>query len=116
MGACGGKPAISDADLAQSRAVEAMLNKERQIEYKLLLLGPGESGKSTFFKQMTVGYGRGFDEKDISGFVSNIRECVTSNLTKLAESMEKLEAEPLGPEGAAALEVIDTLFSFTYTS
>jgi len=44
-------------DGTESRKIDQMLTKHgRQLsqEYKLLLLGPGESGKSTVFKQMKI--------------------------------------------------------------
>jgi len=39
---------------------------------KLLLLGAGESGKSTLFKQMTAIYGQGFPPEERKGFVQTI--------------------------------------------
>lgn len=43
--------------------IEISIKKERQQlkkEIKILLLGTGESGKSTILKQMTLIYGKGF--------------------------------------------------------
>jgi len=45
--------------------------KEEKVN-KLLLLGAGESGKSTLFKQMITLYGKGFTEKDRRSYVSII--------------------------------------------
>jgi GTPase SAR1 family protein len=58
----------TDADAAQkNREIEKQLEKNAQIEsskIKLLLLGAGESGKSTVFKQMKVIYGKNYTEEE----------------------------------------------------
>lgn len=48
-----------------SNQIDKELDEEEEKDrtnYKILLLGPGDSGKSTFFKQMTQLYGLGFPE------------------------------------------------------
>jgi len=54
-------------DMAKTKAFNEILDKEyeaaKQIN-KLLLLGTGESGKSTLFKQMIKLYGVGFSDQD----------------------------------------------------
>jgi len=55
MAACFGFGGGDDAK--KSRAIDSMMTKHGRAlkqEYKLLLLGPGESGKSTVFKQMKI--------------------------------------------------------------
>jgi len=55
----------------RSKAIEKLMSKEhgndQQIN-KLLLLGAGESGKSTLFKQMITIYGKGYPEKERKTF------------------------------------------------
>jgi len=75
MGNCGGsaenlspeESAKRKQDIAKTKAFDAVLDKEhedaKQIN-KLLLLGAGESGKSTLFKQMIKLYGVGFSDQD----------------------------------------------------
>ncbi len=67
---------------------------------KLLLLGAGESGKSTLFKQLTNIYGEGFSESDRRSFVPIVANNVISAMQtlcrqsdRLADSAAQLDAE-----------------------
>ncbi|CAF3914021.1 unnamed protein product [Rotaria sp. Silwood1] len=55
-----------------NREIEKQLRldkKNQRRELKLLLLGTGESGKSTFIKQMRIIHGTGYSEEDKRAFV-----------------------------------------------
>ncbi|KAM9125982.1 guanine nucleotide-binding protein subunit alpha-12 isoform 2-T2 [Pangshura tecta] len=63
----------------RSREIDAMLARERRAVrrlVKILLLGAGESGKSTFLKQMRIIHGREFDQKALLEFRAVIYENV----------------------------------------
>jgi hypothetical protein len=58
--------------LAASKEIEKMMqmgNDEEIAKIKLLLLGAGESGKSTIFKQMRVLYGAQLSDAEVAQFV-----------------------------------------------
>ena len=57
--------------------------KDARKELKLLLLGTGESGKSTFIKQMRIIHGNGFSDNDRKHMVGVIH-------TNILESMQSL--------------------------
>lgn len=82
--------------------------RDRQV-MKLLLLGAGDSGKTTIFKQMRILYGDGFsDEKR-----ANLKIAVFNNLMNGARAVIKasqdgVAGKPLSPEYQ---DIIDLIFS-----
>ncbi|XP_035316020.1 guanine nucleotide-binding protein subunit alpha-12 isoform X3 [Meriones unguiculatus] len=65
----------------RSRDIDALLARERRAVrrlVKILLLGAGESGKSTFLKQMRIIHGREFDQKALLEF----RDTIFDNILK----------------------------------
>lgn len=66
----------------RSREIDAMLARERRAVrrlVKILLLGAGESGKSTFLKQMRIINGQEFDQKALLDF----RDTIYENILKV---------------------------------
>lgn len=66
----------------KSREIDAMLARERRAVrrlVKILLLGAGESGKSTFLKQMRIINGQEFDKKALLDF----RDTIYENILKV---------------------------------
>uniref|UniRef100_A0A3Q1AZZ3 Guanine nucleotide binding protein (G protein) alpha 12a n=2 Tax=Percomorphaceae TaxID=1489872 RepID=A0A3Q1AZZ3_AMPOC len=69
----------------RSREIDAMLARERRAVrrlVKILLLGAGESGKSTFLKQMRIINGQEFDQKALLDFRDTIYENVLKTYLK----------------------------------
>mmetsp|Transcript_56274 Transcript_56274/g.89641 ORF Transcript_56274/g.89641 Transcript_56274/m.89641 type:complete len:363 (-) Transcript_56274:393-1481(-) len=54
-------------------------------DHKLLLLGAGSSGKSTFFKQLCQIHGNGFQQQDIEQAKQNIFDCIIDQMKQLVE-------------------------------
>lgn len=88
----GSKEGSRERDAAQereakrrSREIDAMLARERRAVrrlVKILLLGAGESGKSTFLKQMRIINGQEFDQKALLDF----RDTIYENILKVWRS------------------------------
>ena len=67
---------------------------DREIK-KLLLLGAGSSGKSTFFKQLKRIHGNGFSGKDRRDYQAQIENQVISQMQKLiVRGRELIEDHP----------------------
>jgi len=66
----------------KSKVIDAVIHKERRAtesKVKLLLLGTGDSGKSTFVKQMKVIHKNGFSTGEIMKFMKVLQEnCLVS--------------------------------------
>ncbi|KAL2100371.1 hypothetical protein ACEWY4_004765 [Coilia grayii] len=76
------------------KAIERQLNRDKrdsQREVKLLLLGTGESGKSTFIKQMRIIHGAGYSNEDRRGFTSLVYQNIFQNIKALIQAMETLK-------------------------
>ena len=91
------KSKSDDPQEAQKNAgIDRDLDRAKQQEeskIKLLLLGAGESGKSTVFKQMRILYGsvRNDDEKRMYGVV--VRSNIITAMRKLCTLLKTLELE-----------------------
>jgi len=57
---------------------------------KLLLLGAGESGKSTLFKQTVSLYGAGFTEKQTNDYVQIVHNTTVTAMQTLCREMDRL--------------------------
>ncbi|XP_059487833.1 G protein alpha q subunit-like [Neocloeon triangulifer] len=62
-------------------------------ELKLLLLGCGESGKSTFIKQMRIIHGSGYSDEDKKGFTKLIYQNVVMAMQSMIKAMTMLNIE-----------------------
>ena len=77
---------------AQSQQVQNEINASQKISektHKLLLLGPGNSGKSTFFKQLCKIHSNGFQSEDIQMAQQNIYDCVIDQMIQLIETLQQ---------------------------
>ncbi|XP_032398146.1 guanine nucleotide-binding protein subunit alpha-12a isoform X1 [Etheostoma spectabile] len=77
----------------RSREIDAMLARERRAVrrlVKILLLGAGESGKSTFLKQMRIINGQQFDKKALLDFRDTIYENILKGMRVLVDARDKL--------------------------
>jgi len=72
--------------------------------HKLLLLGAGESGKSTLFKQMITIYGKGFPVEERKNFIETVRRNVVNAIRSLIENCDNFT--PVTDANAARVPVI----------
>jgi len=70
------------------RKVDADLRTDLEV-YKLLLLGAGESGKSTLLKQMITIYGTGFSERERQNLIAPIHNNALSAMQALIHATAK---------------------------
>ncbi|KAJ3163619.1 guanine nucleotide-binding protein subunit alpha [Geranomyces michiganensis] len=82
------KARAKSRDIDRDLCAESLLVKK---EIKMLLLGPGESGKSTIFKQMKLLHDHGFDSKDRMTFRIVIFKNVIQSMLAIIKAMETLE-------------------------
>lgn len=79
--------------LQRSRKIDKMIQKDKQVirrQVKLLLLGAGESGKSTFLKQMRIIHGFNFDEEVLCEFRTVVFQNVVKGMKVLVDARDKL--------------------------
>lgn len=77
----------------RSRKIDKMLEldkRSRRKLVKLLLLGAGESGKSTFLKQMRIIHGLNFDDETIAEYRLIIYQNVVKGMMVLVDARDKL--------------------------
>jgi guanine nucleotide-binding protein G(i) subunit alpha len=95
MGICGSKAKKNNKDKLESSAlIEQKLKKVKKIEendVKLLLLGPGNSGKSTILKQMKLINGGGFTKTELENFKKVIYTNLIQGMKELLYGLDVVE-------------------------
>jgi len=74
-------------------AIERTLRKQKREarrELKLLLLGTGESGKSTFIKQMKIIHGNGFGPEEKRNGMKYIYQNILTSIQNLIRAMRQV--------------------------
>jgi GTPase SAR1 family protein len=97
----------------EARKIDKRINRElrkykhqSRKEFKLLLLGTGESGKSTFIKQMRIIHGKGYSNDDKKGFAQLVYQNVIMGMQNLVRGLEALGLRYQHSEsGAKAKEI-----------
>ncbi|KAL8235169.1 hypothetical protein R6Q59_021269 [Mikania micrantha] len=79
------------------RRIEQETKAEKHIQ-KLLLLGAGESGKSTIFKQIKLLFQTGFDERELQSYIPVIHANVYQTIKVLHDGAKELA---LSEEGSS---------------
>mmetsp|Transcript_28322 Transcript_28322/g.68973 ORF Transcript_28322/g.68973 Transcript_28322/m.68973 type:complete len:355 (-) Transcript_28322:533-1597(-) len=90
MGVCDSSP-HGDAEYLDKRLKDD--KRKDALVHKLLLLGAGESGKSTLFKQMTTIYGKGFSLEERKKYKKIIHSNTIIAMQSLIKGSKKLVAK-----------------------
>lgn len=76
--------------------IEKQLRRDKRDarkELKLLLLGTGESGKSTFIKQMRIIHGTGYNDDDKRSFIKLVYQNIFMAMQSMIKAMEMLKIQ-----------------------
>ncbi|VDM57043.1 unnamed protein product [Angiostrongylus costaricensis] len=111
-----------------NQEIEKQLQRDKRNarrELKLLLLGTGESGKSTFIKQMRIIHGNGYSDEDKRAHIRLVYQNVFMAIQSMIRAMDTLGIEFGDPseelqEKAAVVRAVDfesvTSFEEPYVS
>ncbi|XP_035524352.1 guanine nucleotide-binding protein subunit alpha-14-like [Morone saxatilis] len=100
-------PAQEVERLRIHREIERQLRRDKRDshrELKLLLLGTGESGKSTFIKQMRIIHGSGYSEADRKGFTRLVFQNIVTAIQALIHAMRTLEIDYIDDQNISHAE------------
>ncbi|KAM9858360.1 guanine nucleotide-binding protein subunit alpha-14-like [Aulostomus maculatus] len=84
-----------------SEEIEKQLRKDKRdlrSELKLLLLGTGESGKSTFIKQMRIIHGGGYTEEDKRSYAKLVYQNIYASMQAMVRAMDALSISFSDPQ------------------
>ncbi|KAF8311283.1 G-protein alpha subunit [Clavulina sp. PMI_390] len=113
MGAC--VSAEDQADKARSEAIDAQIAEEvrkYKKEAKILLLGSGESGKSTIVKQMKILHQNGFTEDELHVWRAVVNKNLVDSAQAIVLAMRTLNVDPEnGANRTFAQQILDFTLS-----
>ncbi|ENN74482.1 G protein alpha q subunit [Dendroctonus ponderosae] len=99
--------------------IEKQLKRDKRDarrELKLLLLGTGESGKSTFIKQMRIIHGAGYSDEDKRSFIKLVFQNIFMAMQSMIRAMDMLKIQFGAPSIEEKAELIKGLDYETVTT
>lgn len=81
----------------QSQAIDIALHEDERragTEFKILLLGPGESGKSTIVKQMKIIHQNGYTRNELMKYRLTVIKNLVDSAQAVVLALRKLMLEP----------------------
>jgi len=102
-----------------NKEIEKQLKRdqyEARKTLKLLLLGTGESGKSTFIKQLRIIHGAGYSQEDKKMHIKLVYQNVFSAMQTLIKAMDLLNIQYLDPTSKEKAELVRTVDYTTITT
>lgn len=99
--------------------IEKQLRRDKRDarrELKLLLLGTGESGKSTFIKQMRIIHGAGYSDEDKRGFIKLVYQNIFMAMQSMIKAMDLLKIQYGNSASQAKAELIKGIDYETVTT
>jgi len=99
--------------------IERQLRKDKRDarrELKLLLLGTGESGKSTFIKQMRIIHGSGYTDEDKRGFIKLVFQNIFMAMQTMIRAMELLKIQYENSDSVDKAELVRSVDFETVTT
>ncbi|CAJ1070147.1 guanine nucleotide-binding protein G(q) subunit alpha-like [Xyrichtys novacula] len=111
VGACCLSPEAKEARRINDE-IERQIRRDKRDsrrEYKLLLLGTGESGKSTFIKQMRIIHGRGYSDEDKRGFTRLVYQNIFTAMQAMIQAMKTLQIPYKHKDNEANASIVSTV-------
>ncbi|XP_018328194.1 guanine nucleotide-binding protein G(q) subunit alpha isoform X3 [Agrilus planipennis] len=102
-----------------NQEIEKQLRRDKRDarrELKLLLLGTGESGKSTFIKQMRIIHGAGYSDEDKRGFIKLVYQNIFMAMQSMIRAMDLLKIQYASPDSGQKAELIRSVDYETVTT
>ncbi|XP_056634397.1 guanine nucleotide-binding protein G(q) subunit alpha isoform X3 [Diorhabda carinulata] len=99
--------------------IEKQLRRDKRDarrELKLLLLGTGESGKSTFIKQMRIIHGAGYSDEDKRGFIKLVYQNIFMAMQSMIKAMDLLKIQYGNSASQEKAELIKSIDYETVTT
>ncbi len=115
LGICGSSLSIAEqTEIDDAKRLDELMRDKQQAEQrvvKILLLGTGESGKSTIFKQMQILYDQdGFIDHEKEFFKTTIRHNVVESMQSLlTATVDKFGLQFKDAESQAACDYLRPL-------
>ncbi|ETO34049.1 hypothetical protein RFI_03045 [Reticulomyxa filosa] len=114
MGQCGGAQQNPEkgAQIVLNKTVQEEIEKDKQSsskKYKLLLLGAGNSGKSTFFKQLCQIHGDGLSDEDKQNGSRYIHDSIIHQMQNIIEACKEEFKFEVSTTTLPSLEIVEEM-------